>query len=132
MEENDQATNVAEGEIPNTKDIKEVFVASSSGIELVTPGVMDLPNLPEINAQFNNHAAFWDTETPAQTKMCLATKQCPHPSHFRRHTRNQHGFTIHSANCNCRLLFAKRYQERGARTETPSLFKEPRRMTRRQ
>ena len=50
-----------------------------------------------------------DEETPAQTKMSLATKQCPHTSHCRRHNRNQHGFTIHCAKCNCRLLFAKRF-----------------------
>ena len=82
----------------------------TSGPVLVMPGVADLPSLEDINAQFLNHHAYYDITIPSQQKPSLAMKNCPHPTAFRRHNRNQHGFTIHCANCNCRLLFAKKYE----------------------
>ena len=82
----------------------------TSGPVLGMPGVADLPTLEDINAQFLNHSAYYDVAIPSQQKQCLAMKNCPHPTPFRRHKRNQHGFTIHCANCNCRLLFAKKYE----------------------
>ena len=74
------------------------------------PGVTDLPSLEDINAQFLNHHAYYDITISSQQKPFLAMKNCPHPIPFRRHNRNQHGFTIHCSNCNCRLLFAKKYE----------------------
>ena len=45
----------------------------------------------------------------SQKKPTLTMKNCLHLTSFRRHNRNQYGFTIHCSNCNCRLLFAKKY-----------------------
>ena len=73
-------------------------------------GVADLTSLDDINPQFLNHQAYHDSTTPSQQKPCLAMKNCQHPIPFRRHNRNQHGVTIHCPNCNCRLLFSKKYE----------------------
>ena len=86
MEEDDKVSNVAEEESQNPDNTKEIY-NSTSGLVLTVPGVQDLPGLSDINAQFFNHVAYWDHSTPSQAKMSLATKQYPHPSHFRRHNR---------------------------------------------
>ena len=82
----------------------------TSGSVLGMPGVADLPTLEDINAQFLNHSAYYDVAIPSQQKPSLAMKNCPRPTPPRRHNRNQHGFAIHCANCNCMLLFAKKYE----------------------
>ena len=82
----------------------------TSGPVLVMPGVGDIQSLEDINAQFLNHHAYYDITIPSQQKPSLAKKNCQHPTPFRRHNRNQHGFTISSLICNCRLLFAKKYE----------------------
>ena len=93
-------------------EVVQAFKESThtSGPVLVMPGVADLPSLEDVNTQFLNHRAYYDITTPSQQKQFLAVKNCPHPRAFGRHKRNQHGFTIHCANCNCRLLFAKKYE----------------------
>ena len=96
-ENNDQLSNVAEKENQNPENTTEIY-NSTSGPELVMQGIQVLPSLSDINAQFFNHVAYWDYATPSQQKPSLAMKQCPHPSHFGRHNRNQHGFTFSARN----------------------------------
>ena len=89
----------AETEVDD-QDFAEIITdnPSTSGPVLVMRGVADLPTLEDINAQFHNHRAYLDVTIPSQQKQSLAMKHCPHPTPFRRHNRNQHGFTIHCAN----------------------------------
>ena len=93
-----------------TKDTEAVQDLNFSfGPVLTMPGVTDLPSLEDINAQFLNHHAYYDVTSMSQPKPSLTMKSCLHPPSFRRHNRNQYGFTIHCSNCNCRFLFAKKY-----------------------
>lgn len=100
----DQESQVGTKDTEVVQDLK-----FTSGPVLTMPGATDLPSLEDMNAQFLCHQAYYDVTSTSRQKPSLAMKSCLHPPSFRRHNRNQYGFTIHCSNCNCRLLFAKKY-----------------------